>query len=138
MVYYAVILTSLIVLTSGCAHQRVHPAVNRPVLMEDIYRQSMGDARRDVGQFVADHLKEQKVFGYVKPYVPVIDPPIVKKVWVPDHKSEDDAAVLVAGHWVYLMIQGPKWFIEDEVKESVLPIVVPGNDSKGEIYEKTK
>ena len=130
MVYYAMILTGYLLLTSGCAHQVLKEARQHPILMEDIYRQSMGDAKEDVGKFVAEHLKEQKTFGYVKPYVPVIEPPVVKKVWVPDHKSQEDAGVLIAGHWVYLMIQGPKWFIDEEVKENAVPIIIPGKLEK--------
>ena len=136
MVYYALIITSYLLLTSGCVHNPIKRHTQNPGLMSDIYRQSIGDAEKDVGEYVEQHLKEQKVFGYVKPYVPVIEPPVVKKVWIPDHKSEEDSGVLVAGHWVYLMIEGPRWFIEDEVKESVLRIVVPGKEISTENEDK--
>ena len=70
----------------------------------------------------------------MKPYIPVIEQPVVRKVWVPDHKSQDDAAVLVGGHWVYLMIQGPKWFVENQAADAQIPVIVPrkpiGQDRK--------
>ncbi len=123
MAYYALILISCLLLTSGCAHRLVKETAERKVLMPDL----------EINQL--DQFKEQKVFGYVKPYVPVIEPPVVKKVWIPDHKSDQDSGVLVAGHWVYLMIRGPKWFIEDEIQDSILPIIVPGKEGKGEKNE---
>ena len=93
--------------------------------MMDIYAHSTGQAQKDVSQFIENNLKEQKTFGYVQPYVPVIQQAVVRKVWVPDQKSQEDSAVLVGGHWVYLMVTPPRWFVEDETQEAKVPVIVP-------------
>jgi hypothetical protein len=44
------------------------------------------------------------------PYTPIMQPPRVQRVWVPDHlNTEGD---LVAGHWVYLLLEPSRWFLE--------------------------
>lgn len=93
--------------------------------MMDIYAESAGQSQKDVAQFIEQHLKEQKTYGYVKPYIPVVNEPVVRKVWVPDHKSEGNTDVMIAGHWVYVMIRPATWFIEGEVIDSKLPVIVP-------------
>jgi hypothetical protein len=78
-------------------------------------------------KFIQDQLTEQQTYGYVKPYVPVIQQPVIRKVWIPDHKSQEDADVLVAGHWTYVMVQGPKWFIDTQmVEENEIRLPVEG------------
>jgi hypothetical protein len=123
------ILTTLLlsVLISGCASSvgQLKTAHNKPILMSNIYAKSVGDAANDTAKFVEENLKESKTFGYVKPYVPVVQGPVVRKVWVPDHKSTEDPSVLVGGHWVYLMIEGPKWFTEAEKNDTGMPIITP-------------
>ena len=52
--------------------------------------------------------------GYVKPYVPVIQPPRVIKVWIPAHVLREDKSVMVAGHWSFVMLEATRWFIEGE------------------------
>jgi hypothetical protein len=43
-------------------------------------------------------------------YTPIMQPPRVQRVWVPDHlNAEGD---LVAGHWVYLLLEPSRWFLE--------------------------
>lgn len=106
-----------------------------PRSMKDIYAQSIHDETTNVGNAIASELKEEKVFGYVKPYVPVIDPPIVKKVWIPNQKSEQDAGVLIAGHWAYVMIKGPTWFIDEEVEDQMQMNIFP---FKGKTSSQTK
>ena len=125
MVYHAWIMLMFLVLNSGCVSNKMQGKQNKPVLIPDIYAQSVGDAQRDAAKFIEENLKEQKTFGYIKPYIPVIQEPVVRKVWIPDHKERQDASVLVGGHWVYLMIQGPKWFIEDQTNGIEVPVIVP-------------
>ncbi len=127
MVYRALILPVCLVLISGCvaAGPKKEVIKKGPKRMTDVYAQSVGDAQQDVAKFVEENLKEQKTFGYVKPYIPVVQEPIVRKVWIPDHKSSEDASVLIGGHWVYLMIQGPRWFIDQEAAETKVPVIVP-------------
>ena len=109
---------------NGCVfHKSFIKKDIEPKTMMDVYDQSTGQAKEDVAQFIEKNLKEQKTFGYVKPYIPVVKEPVVRKVWIPDHKSED-ADVMIAGHWNYVMIQPAKWFIDENISESKVPIVI--------------
>src|SRR4030095_11147238 len=48
--------------------------------------------------------------GPEAPYTPIMQPPQVQRVWVPDHlNAEGD---LVSGHWVYVLLEPAKWFLE--------------------------
>ena len=126
MVYRVLIMLLLLPFIESCAAQGPQIKIsNRPALMTDIYAQTVGDAQKDVAKFLEENLKAQKTFGYVKPYIPVVQGPVVRKIWVPDHKSQDDASVLVGGHWMYLMLEGPKWFVDGERKDTQFPILVP-------------
>jgi hypothetical protein len=111
----------------GCAHTKhSSPKIeSKPQGMMDIYAQAIGQSQHDVAKYVQENLKEQKTFGYVKPYIPVVNQPVVRKVWIPDHKSDDNNDVLIAGHWVYLMIQPASWFIDNKQPHSQIPIIVP-------------
>jgi hypothetical protein len=101
MVYRVLITLMLLVSINGCVFAKHQNSVgqNKPILMTDIYIQSVGDAKKDVSKKVEQSLKEHKTFGYVKPYIPVVVQPVVRKVWVPDHKLEADTSILVGGHW---------------------------------------
>ena len=133
MVYRELITLGLLMLTSGCIFARNSAIINQhsPVSMKDIYAQSAGDAQNDVSTFVQENLREQKTSGYVKPYIPVIQQPVVQKIWIPDHKSQDDAQILIGGHWVYLMLEGPKWFVDEESRNVQIPVIVPGVPMQG-------
>jgi hypothetical protein len=52
--------------------------------------------------------------GYEKPFFPVYVPPKVAKMWVPAHVGQGDRAVMVAGHWSYLIVEEPHWYIEEK------------------------
>lgn len=45
------------------------------------------------------------------PYVPVVTAPRVQRVWIPAHV--DEAGDMVAGHWIYLMLERSRWFVDD-------------------------
>ena len=45
------------------------------------------------------------------PYVPVVTAPRVQRVWLPAHV--DELGDMVAGHWIYLMLERSKWFVEE-------------------------
>ena len=53
--------------------------------------------------------------GPEAPYVPVMKPPRVQRVWTPAYVN--DAGDLVSGHWVYLMLQPSRWFLDDESQQ---------------------
>jgi hypothetical protein len=111
---------------SGCATgKHVSKEDSTPKNMMGVYASATGQSQRDVVQYIQKNLKEQKTFGYTKPYIPIINEPVVRKVWIPDHKSEENSDVLVAGHWLYLMIQAPTWFIENKKIDTKFPIIVP-------------
>lgn len=124
MGYRALITLLLLTSISSCASHKSQIKPQRPALLTDVYAQTTGDTQADVAKFVEENLKEQKTFGYVQPYIPVIEQPVVRKVWIPDHKSKDDPSFLVGGHWVYLMVKGPQWSINDS-SDSLNTMVVP-------------
>lgn len=132
MAYLSIILTLTVIWINGCASARVDDRVERkPRTMMDVYSRASGQAKKDVSQFVENNLRQEKTFGYVKPYIPVMNEPVVRKVWIPDHKSKDNPDVMIAGHWNYMVIQAPSWFIDHELKEAQIPIIVPTKqDSK--------
>ena len=57
--------------------------------------------------------------GPEAPYVPVMKPPRVQRVWTPAYVN--DAGDLVAGHWVYLLLQPSRWFLEERTPEPENP-----------------
>lgn len=97
----------------------------KPTLKE-VYQKSLGIETPDEIKYVQDNLKESRHLGFVKPYIPVMEQPSVKKVWIPSHASEESSDVLVGGHWVYIMLEAPRWFIETEQNEKVeIPVIIP-------------
>lgn len=63
--------------------------------------------------------------GPEAPYVPVLKPPRVQRVWTPAYVNE--AGDLVSGHWVYLELQPSRWLLDDESPgpEQALKLDVP-------------
>ena len=47
--------------------------------------------------------------GPEAPYLPLVQPPEVRRVWVTAHLNE--AGDLIAGHWVYLMLEPSQWVL---------------------------
>ncbi len=125
MDWLKVILIINILWISGCASHKASQKEQMGATMMDIYTRSSNEARKDVAQFIEHHLKEQKTFGYVKPYIPIVNEPVVRKVWIPDHKSEDNADTMIAGHWTYLMIRPATWFIDEKTLENRIPVTIP-------------
>jgi len=77
-------------------------------------------------EFVKNNLTAKGTYGYVEPYVPVRVPSDVRMVWIPAHESKDDSNVLVAGHWVYVVVKDSRWFIEEQAPaKAKIPVVVP-------------
>ncbi len=64
--------------------------------------------------------------GIEKPYVPVYAPPRVVKVWVPAHVAWQDKDVMVAGHWTFVVVTPPRWYIEDDKGAFNISVVLPG------------
>jgi len=113
-------------ISSGCAasHKVVVSGAQDKVM--DAYLSAVSSGRRDSGEFIKDKLKLNKAFGYVAPYVPVIEPADVRLVWIPAHKSKEDKDTLVAGHWIYVMVKESSWFIDSQKQDKArIPLLVP-------------
>lgn len=82
-----------------------------PSLSQTLEQASRAGARKS-GELIEQTLKEQETFGYVSPFVPVVLPPEIRRVWVLTHVGDD--GTLVSGHWVYLRLHDWRWFIEAE------------------------
>lgn len=72
-------------------------------------RESLG---RDEAEGVPDLEAAGPALGPEVPYVPVVTPPKVQRVWIPAHV--DDVGDMVAGHWIYLMLERSRWFVEEK------------------------
>jgi hypothetical protein len=46
------------------------------------------------------------------PYVPVITPPEVARIWIYDHVTPSKD--LVVGHWIFIKLSDEKWYIEEQ------------------------
>jgi len=99
---------------------------DNPNKVMDVYLEAVSNGRADFVNYIKENLKINKAFGYVKPYVPVVEPADVRLVWIPVHKSKYSSEVLVSGHWVYIMVKEPRWFIDTQAKsEAKIPLIVP-------------
>ena len=62
-------------------------------------------------------------FGYQAPYLPLVVPPDVRRIWVPTHVTEDGS--LVQGHWIFLPVKTWQWFVEQPLSQNGLGVAVP-------------
>ena len=119
----AIILVLLI--TSGCSASK-GLVKDSPNKVMDVYLEAVSSGRADAVNYIKENLKISKAFGYVKPYVPVVEPADVRLVWIPGHKSKYSSEVLVSGHWVYIMVKQSRWFIDAQSQgEAKIPLIVP-------------
>ena len=57
------------------------------------------------------------------PYLPLVQPPEVKRVWVTAHlNAEGD---MIAGHWVYLMLEPSQWYLRGYTGQRSLELKLP-------------
>ena len=67
------------------------------------------------------------------PYLPLVQPPEVRRVWVTAHLNEEGD--MIAGHWVYLMLEPSSWFLRGykgpRKLELQLPARVPAAVPRG-------
>jgi hypothetical protein len=94
-----------------------------------IYRQAK-EARRT--NFPSDQsIRLRPDAGYDAPYFPVYEPGRVEKVWVPAHVAREDKDVLVAGHWTFVMVEEPHWYIQDHGMDNIdVPVVLSTSPRK--------
>ena len=115
----------VLLITSGCVASKglVKDSSNKVM---DVYLGAVSSGRADAVNYIKENLKVNKAFGYVKPYVPVVEPADVRLVWLPAHKSKYSPEVLVSGHWIYLMVKQSRWFIDSQTQGEVkIPLIVP-------------
>ena len=62
-------------------------------------------------------------FGYQAPYMPLVIPPDVRRIWIPTHVTEDGS--LVQGHWVFVPVKTWQWFVEQPLSTNGLGVPVP-------------
>ena len=90
------------ILASGCAPQ---PDMGDPV---DLHRR-MGPRLEELP---APRLQPSAgALGPEAPYLPLVRPPQVQRVWITPHLNDDGD--LIAGHWVYLMVTPSQWLLRD-------------------------
>ena len=114
----------MLLLVSSCAPQR-HPmpgdAGGQP--LDQVYNQTRGEGLHAGADALRRELTIQGTLGYVRPGVPVRTPPNVMAVWIPAFvNTEGD---MVSGHWVYMVRQQEKWFIEEETGPGTAAVTVP-------------
>ena len=61
--------------------------------------------------------------GPEAPYLPLVRPPQVQRVWVTAHLNDDGD--LIAGHWVYLMLSPSQWLLRDYQGPQQLRLKLP-------------
>ena len=119
------IVILVLLMTSGCTSAKALVKEN-PNKVMDVYLQAVSSGRADSVNYIKENLKINQAFGYVKPYVPVVEPADVRLVWLPAHKSKSAPEVLVSGHWVYIMVKESTWFIDAQSKsEAKIPLILP-------------
>ena len=57
------------------------------------------------------------------PYLPLVQPPEVRRVWVTAHLNE--AGDMIAGHWVYLMLEPSQWYLRGYSGPGTLELKLP-------------
>lgn len=116
----------VILTTNGCALAKKNIKESRTDKVVNTYLEAVSNGRTDSANYIRDNLKMSQAFGYVRPYVPVMEPADVRLVWIPAHKSKDDPNTLVSGHWVYIVVRESHWFIDAEKTDNAnIPLIVP-------------
>lgn len=106
---------------SGCGDEKVRTFAEN-------YRRSKEARRIEKEDMMPVAFELSTEIGYVKPYLPVVLPPQVMKVWVPAHVASQDKNVLVSGHWSFVMLEEAGWYIEREIPEGLsIPVIVPSS-----------
>lgn len=102
-------------LLSGCAPKAL---TGKPI---DLLKHMGGESRRPA----PDLEPAFPAVGPEVPYVPLVDPPRVQRVWIPAYVNS--AGDLVAGHWIYLMLRPSGWFLDDghDTEKRQLDLSVP-------------
>ena len=68
---------------------------------------AMGSRREPLEAPVLE--SSRAALGPEAPYLPLVQPPEVRRVWVTAHLNREGD--LIAGHWVYLMLEPSSWLL---------------------------
>lgn len=87
------------------------------------------DLHREMGSrhdpVEAPRLEPSKAaLGPEAPYLPLVRPPNVRRVWVTAHLNE--SGDLIAGHWAYLMLEPSSWYLKGYKGPQDLRLKLPG------------
>jgi hypothetical protein len=133
MVLRKIIFLLLVLSISACAapissrHGRIDEKDVRT--FASIYRQAKQADKTSHG--VERSIRLLPDAGSDAPYFPVYESGRVEKVWVPVHVAREDKDVLVAGHWAFVMVEEPHWYIQDHgMDKSEIPVIVPTSPRK--------
>ena len=97
--WLGLVIAGMLVLVTGCVPR---PEVGAP---RDLHAE-MGKP----GEAPPVRLKPSPgALGPEAPYLPLVQPPEVQRVWITAHLN--DAGDLIAGHWVYLMLEPSQWLL---------------------------
>ena len=69
--------------------------------------EAMGSRREPVAAPALE--SSPAALGPEAPYLPLVQPPEVRRVWVTAHLNREGD--LIAGHWVYLMLEPSSWLL---------------------------
>jgi hypothetical protein len=108
------IIAVLVLLTSGCALTRGPSAgaADEEKVRSFAATYRLAKAARPDFMPAAPGFTLLADAGYDAPYFPVCVPGRVEKVWVPAHVADGDRDVMVAGHWTFIMLERPRWYVE--------------------------
>lgn len=128
-VWKFLVIILIILSNSGCATSKAIIKDNQNKVL-DSYLEALSCGRTDAANYIKENLKISQAFGYVKPYIPVVEPAEVRLVWIPAHKSKKDSNTLVSGHWVYIMVRQSRWFIDTQIQDKAkIPLIIPYKES---------
>jgi hypothetical protein len=104
------VITIAIILAvlSSCASSEKR-SVGNP---EQILATAMGEGRLQPGRVSSLPGADRSDL----PYVPVITPPQIARVWIYDHVTPSND--LVVGHWIFVRLKEEKWYIEEQWEDS--------------------
>ena len=128
MVLRKMICILLVLSISGCtAASSVRPgAIDQEKVrtFASIYRQAK--EAREAEPVLDQAVKLLPDPGEEAAYFPVYEHARVARVWVPAHVALEDKGVLVAGHWTFVMVEEPHWYIQDHGMDKIaVPVIVP-------------
>ena len=115
----------LVLSISGCATSPpAGPDEEKVRTFASIYRQAKQACK--AGPASGPTVRLRPDAGDDVPYFPVYESGRVQKVWVPAHVAQEDKDVLVAGHWAFVMVEEPHWYIQDHGMDKIaVPVILP-------------